>query len=287
MHVAIAVGTMLLSAWTLGAPDEGSVDEQQPEMTIEEPGPSPMPSQGKAKTDDWGTKGMQRGIRPEGTQGPGGRSTLGGQQRGQTRSRPMQMMPAAPTDTTMPGGRGQPSQPTSSELGAGMYGTRTPMAPTAQRRSQQGYHPMSHGPEAQAGYASGAAQASNMALQTQQTMTQQAATATGAGSDKLFSGYHAPSGISPYMNLFRGGTALGTIDNYTTLVRPELEQRFMNQQVSRDLVGLERTNRAQQLRQQMLMQQQTRSLQGVGTPQYYMNYGGYYQQPGQAQPGQP
>ena len=80
------------------------------------------------------------------------------------------------------------------------------------------------------------------------------------------------------MNLFRSDTDAGTIDNYTSLVRPALEQRAANQRFNMDIYGLERRARIQQHSLQQ-MQQQERTLQSVATPQYYMNYGGYYNSP--------
>jgi len=79
------------------------------------------------------------------------------------------------------------------------------------------------------------------------------------------------SGVSPYMNLFRTGTNNGTIDNYTTLVRPALQQMALNQTVSNDIFGLQRSARLQNAALQQL--NQPRTLQSVGTPQYYMNSG--------------
>ncbi len=37
------------------------------------------------------------------------------------------------------------------------------------------------------------------------------------------------------MNLFRSGTNNGTIDNYTTLVKPQLDQRYLNQQYGQNI----------------------------------------------------
>ncbi len=47
------------------------------------------------------------------------------------------------------------------------------------------------------------------------------------------------------MNLFRTGTNNGTIDNYTTLVRPALQQQTANQQFGSDIFGLQRNARLQ------------------------------------------
>ena len=97
------------------------------------------------------------------------------------------------------------------------------------------------------------------------------------------------SGVSPWQNLFRNDNAAGTIDNYTTLVRPSFEQQNRNQQFSNDIYGLERSARIQNSQLQQLSRGQPRSLQGIATPQYYMrsgngnlpqyymNYGNYYQ----------
>lgn len=95
---------------------------------------------------------------------------------------------------------------------------------------------------------------------------------------KAYADYQGPSsGVSAWMNLYRSGTSNGTIDNYTTLVRPSLQQQNANQQFGNDIFGLQRNTRIQEaaLRQ---MGTSTRSLQSVGTPQFYMNtnYGGYY-----------
>jgi hypothetical protein len=89
---------------------------------------------------------------------------------------------------------------------------------------------------------------------------------------KPFAGYQPPGGVSPYMNLFRSGTDNGTIDNYTSLVRPQLNQQYLNQQYGHDIRGLQSDTR---LQNQAIMNQ-SRQLQGVSTPQFYQNYGGYY-----------
>ena len=86
------------------------------------------------------------------------------------------------------------------------------------------------------------------------------------------------SGVSPYMGLFRNDTAGGTIDNYSTLVRPALDQRSMNQQFNLDLYGLERNARLQNMTLQQMdrYNQNSRDPQSISTPQFYRNFGGYY-----------
>ncbi|HEY4760187.1 MAG TPA: hypothetical protein VIH42_06375 [Thermoguttaceae bacterium] len=102
-----------------------------------------------------------------------------------------------------------------------------------------------------------------------------AAAATPQLATKPFSGYRQPtSGVSPYMNLFRSN-GLGTIDNYSTLVRPELEQGRMNQQFGAEIHGLENSTRVQGMTLQRLGRD-TQNLQGVNANQFFMNYGDYY-----------
>ena len=49
-------------------------------------------------------------------------------------------------------------------------------------------------------------------------------------SAKPFSGYSPRPSVSPYMNLFRGDNDYGRVDNYSTLVRPKLQQQQQNRQ---------------------------------------------------------
>jgi len=88
------------------------------------------------------------------------------------------------------------------------------------------------------------------------------------GSNKPFADYRQAPAISPYMNLFRTDNAYGTIDNYSTLVRPRISQRSMNTRVGGAIRGLQSTTRA--------LDFQTRGVQGASGQPRYMNYGGYY-----------
>lgn len=59
---------------------------------------------------------------------------------------------------------------------------------------------------------------------------------TGVGTaGRPFSNYSSPQAVSPYMNLFRSNSSLGTAGNYYSLVRPQLEQQRVNQQLSRQI----------------------------------------------------
>ncbi len=198
----------------------------------------------------------------------------------------------APTDSPLGDeeSSAQPKPPTSNTplpqgMGAG-YGrsiSRAPTSPAARRGAQQ---------QAGSRLSSSSRTRSFGGTMNQQVQPGQTGTAsfmvppgmTGTGpNEKAFSGYQAPSGVSPWMNLFRRDS-LGTIDNYTTLVRPQMEQQYMNRQFGREISGLERHNRIQQMNMQRLDQAE-RAPQSVATPQYYLNYPGAYEMDmsGQAQ----
>ena len=93
------------------------------------------------------------------------------------------------------------------------------------------------------------------------------------------------SGVSPYMGLFRNDTNGGTIDNYSTLVRPALDQRSMNQQFNLDIYGLERNARLQnRALQDIDRYNQSRSHRKASAHRSFTgSFGGYY--PDLARPG--
>ena len=77
------------------------------------------------------------------------------------------------------------------------------------------------------------------------------------------------------MNLYRTGNSNGTIDNYTTLVRPEMDQRRANQRFGADINSLENSSRVQGFHLNQL-NRDTQNLQGVKYQQFFMNYGDFY-----------
>ncbi|MBN2577450.1 MAG: hypothetical protein JXB10_00470 [Pirellulales bacterium] len=90
-----------------------------------------------------------------------------------------------------------------------------------------------------------------------------------------YSGYQAPrSGVSPYMRLYSPGS-IGA-DNYTTWVRPELQQQQANRAFGNEISSLQSSTHVQGLSLRRLGQE-TNSLRGVHATQYFMNYGDYYQ----------
>jgi hypothetical protein len=89
-------------------------------------------------------------------------------------------------------------------------------------------------------------------------------------SPKPFASYTPPPTTSPYMNLYRP-TTNGVVNNYTEMVRPDLQQQSENQLVGRQIGGLRTAARIHS----SILQQHGVSGQG-GVPGY-MNYGDYYQ----------
>lgn len=190
-------------------------------------------------------------------------------------------IPDSPTDMSAPmdGQQGQLLAPTSNDADAfrsgmmggasgGMGGMRTPMAPTYRRPAtgaQSGYHPTSRG---------GMLQQPTQQIRRPEGVGGSMLAAPEGAVEKPFASYRPISGVSPYMNLFRSDTRGGTIDNYSTLVRPQLDQSNLNQQVGHDVRGLQRNTRVQSTALQQ-MERNSRNLQGISTPQF-MNYGNFF-----------
>ncbi len=259
MHVAVVMSALVLGGWVLNDPeseDQAGVPGEVQQQDVMPSSPTSTTTQAP-KYPYEGTS-PQSGSRPRDTQGGGQASAPSGGQ--SIRSQMPTYIPTPPTDTSTDA-FGQPTAPTS------MTGRRAQMQPTPPTQSsslagQSGFEqkmksPLTRGPASHGN----------------------AGAAPSPASDKAFAGYQPQSGVSPYMNLFRIGGE--TIDNYTSLVRPQIEQRFLNQQFNRDIRTLNNTSQTQRVDLQQLYRT-NQSLQGVATPQYYMNYGSYY--PGSGQP---
>ena len=96
-----------------------------------------------------------------------------------------------------------------------------------------------------------------------------------AQSRKPFTNYKRRPAISPYLNLFRLDTEGGTIDNYSTLVRPEFAQRKANVRFGGEI----RTLASKGYLQKAAIRQignEARALQGRPSQDYYMNLLGFY-----------
>lgn len=95
------------------------------------------------------------------------------------------------------------------------------------------------------------------------------------GGQKPFADYRPSPALSPYLNLFRTDDGLGTVDNYYTLVKPLVDQKAATRQLGGSLQSLQDRSRLQGAALRALGTE-TRQLQGITTPQFYMNYGEYY-----------
>jgi hypothetical protein len=105
-------------------------------------------------------------------------------------------------------------------------------------------------------------------------------------TQKPFSSFNRSSGLTPYMGLLASNPFTSTTDNYFSVVRPQIEQQKINEQLQQRNLQLQR-----QLNDIAL--QASASPTGdkdrapTGHVSVYMNYGGYYTpvQPRSVRPG--
>jgi len=229
----------------------------------------------KAALEHNAQRSQSKTARPSGVGNYSGRS----QQQGGQNMAPV--MPTAPTDSSVGSQVGQTYQflpPTVNPATAGTASGGTPNAggyaglpgpmnvPTSPTRARPG--------ESNSYSSMHTAEEQNRRMAASRSA---ASTAPAQMAQKPFGGQAstASSGNSPYMNLFRTGNNNGTIDNYTTLVKPELDQQHANQKFGADIHGLEDSTHVQGLHIRQL-NRETQDLQGVNATQYFMNYGDYY-----------
>jgi len=302
MNIALGIGALLLGGWVLNTP----VEEQEDLAASQSAAPSSaiMPSRGPNAANpermlprDQAQMNLRQQSRYQGRQ-PAGQKTTGqqgsassGAQAGLLGTGLTSPMPAAPTDSLAGATGMMPLSPTASqdEINANAeaaraaaltqpsagnpYGAFMPEMPTSRRVNspRTAYAPSMY------------ESVTGQRRQTQQSI--HPSSISQPAPEKAFASYRPySSGVSPYMNLFRNDTAGGTIDNYTTFVRPALDQRSMNQQFNMDLYGLERNSRLQQSAMRQMSQGAARQLQGVGTPQYERSFGNYYPSYGSSSP---
>ena len=90
---------------------------------------------------------------------------------------------------------------------------------------------------------------------------------------KPFSGYKTPSGISPYLNMYKANQS--QVENYNTLVLPEVQQRQENRIVGGEIRGLQSSTRVQgRVLQKLGKQNQLQ--QGTMAPEFFNNYQQFY-----------
>ncbi len=272
MNIILILSTLVIGASTLNTPGNNALvvpptsDLPLPPIQNNSTAPQAQTRAQKAEQDRNAQRNQAKATRPYGY-------TARYQQQNAQNMPPM--MPTAPTDSSVGSQVGQIYQflpPTAnaatagSASGGGYSGLPGPMnVPTSPTRARPG--------EAQSYTSMHTAEEQNRRM----AATRNAASAPAALTPKAFSGINpSSSGSSPYMNLFRTGNNNGTIDNYTTLVRPELDQQRANQKFGADIHGLENSTHVQSLNIRQL-NRETQTLQGVNATQYFMNYGDYYQ----------
>jgi hypothetical protein len=324
MTVAVGIGALLLGGWVMNTPvDKGLPDafDQMPrepaveELVLPEPAPARIPSartpQGppseavpearyqdprrmlsKEETELQNRQLKQLQARAGDTSARDAHGKrlpkVDAKALANAQKRPLAVMPPLPTEPVQPGMLPMPSAPTSRDADLNL-GPPVPAdqfaSPTAQNRPGL---PMSR----RAGSPRGADSPTSYAVADQMRQATEAAAhpvyAPQAGPPPKAFATARPfsSGVSPYMQLFRNDTSGGTIDNYSTFVRPALDQRSLNQQFNMDVYGLQRNAQIQNAALQQLNRNASRVPQSIVTPQF-MNYGNYYPSywQGQNQPG--
>ncbi len=276
MNIALIISSLIIGASTLNTPGDSS-------LTVPPTSDLPLPPLQNNSTPQQNQTRSQRAEQERKAQrkqakttNPYGYYAHSQQQNGRNAQNMGPMMPIAPTDSSMGSRVGQsykflpptvnPATAGAEGGGEGYAGLPGPMnVPTSPTRARPG--------EAQSYTSMRSAEEQNRRL----AASRNAASAQAQLTPKPFSSASAPSsGQSPYMNIFRGGTNNGTIDNYTTLVKPELDQQRANQKFGADIHGLENSTHVQGLNIRQL-NRETQTLQGVNATQYFMNYGDYYQ----------
>jgi hypothetical protein len=270
MNIALILSTLLIGASTFNSQDNGALTTAP---TSDLPLPPIQNNSTPPKTQTPEQKSAQnRNAQRSMARSP--HSSERSQQQNAQNMRPM--MPTAPTDSSAGSRVGQfynflpptaDAASVSSDPNGGYAGLPDRMnVPTSPTRARPG--------EAQSYTSMHAAEEQNRRL----AASRNAASAPAQLTPKAFSSVNAQAstGSSPYMNLFRTGSNNGTIDNYTTLVKPQLEQQGANQKFGADIHGLENSTHVQSLNIRQL-NRETQTLQGVNATQYFMNYGDYYQ----------
>ncbi len=251
MNATIGICTLVFGGWVL------------PAVTPPIDQPSFVVDPRVAASADFAMVGSlpRQGETPPSSRGDSGRLT-GQRGQGTAGTRPMPMMP---TDPSWSGSRTRGAVPIAAPFRSG------PPAPRWSRSSADS-RPGSRRPAFQPR----SAHMSQRASATGATgVRRPAAHASSVAARKPFSSYRPDPAVSPYLNLFRTDTNANTIDNYNTLVKPFVEQRYVNRRFSSEIHGLDRNSRSQSSAIRRLGEA-TNSLQGIATPQYYQNFQGFF-----------
>jgi hypothetical protein len=245
MHIAITMGLFLLGGWAVDSPSPDDSAATEPAQTRQaapsNSAPSSTPTTSGARTPI--SNRLQNPEQMAASKGASGPSSSA------EREGLSPKIPLNPTESRGVGAAGPiaPTSPFDSTKRA------VPLAPTSSM-----FFPPS---------GAGAQQSRTSAAGMMSPMMRNAPSASPQLLDKPFTGYRPQSGVSPYSLLFqRNGQ---TNDNYSNLVRPQLEQRNLNQQFNNNIYGLERnTSQIQQTMLQQANQPQRGTAQGIATPQF-------------------
>ena len=272
MQIALGIGTLLLGGWVLTSPTD---NQQSDAISTPPPVQSEVftyPSGSMKDTNAEGTRGLSHTNKPRRDNDQDDNRTVeekikaraGAKQKGPNSYKPM-----APTDSSEGGPLGMPLPPTQASEDGSPYGeqpngeSKLPVPPT--------YRPSSFRPPTSGKNFLNVTRSQledRLRDQMNGNPSYQAQT-----SEKAFANQRMfTSGVSPYMNLFRNDTNGGTIDNYSTYVRPAFEQQSVNQKLGMDVYGLERNARIQNANLQRL-DSRTRAPQNVVTPQFIQGGG--------------
>jgi hypothetical protein len=283
MNIAIGIGALLLGGWVLNSPSDDQSKTTAPPSSaspaVDTALPPGMQGEDTSKRRS-GDKRLQRGGQ-EGTGSQDKQPQTPGSDIRPTGQGPMRwMLPTPPTEPGRARYGGQyilPTPPTGVGRDAEYEGPSAYRNPTGSPTAQ----PLPEVPTSRQAYSPRTVYSPSYYEYSDQSRYNNVTSAYSnfrppAAPEKPF--YQArpfASGVSPYMGLFRNDTAGGTIDNYSSLVRPQLDQRSMNQQFNLDIYGLDRNARLQQaaLRNRYV---NPRAAESVGTPQFYQNFGNYY-----------
>lgn len=242
MNAAIGVWTLVLGGWVLPGAEPpleqpGFRSQRQPAA---QSGSGQATQGGEAQGQRGGgaTGGAYRGASPRG-QGFGMRSQI----------------PGSPTDPLSTGGMyplgpptaNQPPEQGASGQGGGSVSMIPQMPVSPQARPSPRPRPQS---------------------------SRRASHGRSFSTPKPFDSFNSPSPISPWMDMNRRDGSAG-VDNYNQFVQPKLQQQARNQQLNRQIRGLQSNARRQGAALKNIGRQ-TQQLQGLSAPQYYMNTGNYY-----------
>jgi len=94
---------------------------------------------------------------------------------------------------------------------------------------------------------------------------------------KPFSGSTPSSGVSPYLGL--GGLNVGSVPNYYSIVRPQLEQQRQNERAQQQQIAQQQELVALAARSPYAGAEGQQPMLPTGHVSVFMNYFGYYPQP--------